>query len=305
VVNSSDPPPANIRLLSNIDKVTTTDRNVPPGLRRLASGTGDEKDEDDTKDREKAFSPQNVADFDKLQYLQITTLGCSSEADKNGQPGRWDTVDAPPRLVKYHKNNNINLFTFSRQSKKHKAPEPKKGEKTNEFRDLWIVKTYLVTADPLPALCRRAEVIERIEVLMCPIENAIYNIVSKNADLKEIITEVKAQEKPNTGPLSMQLAGVIDAAVQGGVEKYREAFFDGHYLEKNPTHGPFVQKFKTALSQQLVILHQGLEVFGSKCDKSLMPLLEHLTKTFKQMRRSLNPLLEDADRPSSPASSAH
>jgi len=169
---------------------------------------------------------------------------------------------------------------------------------------LWIIKTYLVTADPLPALSRRAEVVERVEILMCPIENAILNIVSKNAEIKEIISEVKSQDKPNTGPLSMQLAGVIDAAVQGGVEKYREAFFDGHYLEKNPTHGPFIQKFKTALSLQLVILHQGLEVFGSKCDKSLMPLLEHLTKTFKQMRRSLNPLLEDADRPNTPASSS-
>lgn len=31
--------------------------------------------------------------------------------------------------------------------------------------------------------------------------------------------------------------GVIDAAVQGGVTKYREAFFTGKYAAAHPEHG--------------------------------------------------------------------
>ncbi len=85
----------------------------------------------------------------------------------------------------------------------------------------------------------------------------------------------------------MNLAGVIDAAVQGGVEKYKEAFFDGTYLLINPTHGPFVNQFKAALGKQIDILRHGLDVFGSKCDNTLVPLLTHLTKTYGVMCESL------------------
>jgi recombinational DNA repair ATPase RecF len=85
----------------------------------------------------------------------------------------------------------------------------------------------------------------------------------------------------------MQLAGVIDAAVQGGVEKYREAFFDGTYLMVHPQHAPFIQQFKAALGTQLEVLKEGLDVFGSKMDKSLIPLHTHLSKTYAVMSEGL------------------
>jgi dedicator of cytokinesis protein 3 len=97
----------------------------------------------------------------------------------------------------------------------------------------------------------------------------------------------------------MQLAGVIDAAVSGGVEKYREAFFDGTYLLVHPQHAPFIQQFKLALGQQLEVLKEGLDVFGSKMDKSLIPLHTHLSKTYAQMCEGLAEMASTASSPSS------
>jgi len=132
---------------------------------------------------------------------------------------------------------------------------------------------------------------------MNPLETAIYNIITKNTDIKELITQVKTAEDQSAmlgvlNSLSMQLAGVIDAAVQGGVEKYREAFFDSTYLKEHPEHAPYIKQFKQALSDQLKILKQGLHLFSQKCDKSLAPLSAHLSKTYQQMCADLNELLQ-------------
>ncbi len=103
----------------------------------------------------------------------------------------------------------------------------------------------------------------------------VFNIISKNNELKEITADVAVSrdDKVNTGPLSMNLAGVIDAAVQGGVEKYKEAFFDGTYLLVNPDHAPFINQFKAALGKQLEILKHVCARFTSEPPLLLLLLL--------------------------------
>ncbi len=62
--------------------------------------------------------------------------------------------------------------------------------------------------------------------------------------------------KPDIKPLSMQLAGVIDAAVQGGIQKYKDAFFTGTYLQENPHHSPHIANFKLHFTKQLPLLQR-------------------------------------------------
>ena len=55
----------------------------------------------------------------------------------------------------------------------------------------------------------------------------------------------------NINPLTMMLNGVIDAAVQGGTEKYREAFFSSKFKEGNPGSEGDVSTLKKLIGQQV------------------------------------------------------
>jgi hypothetical protein len=49
----------------------------------------------------------------------------------------------------------------------------------------------------------------------------------------------------------MMLNGVIDAAVQGGTEKYREAFFTPKFSKSNPGTEGHVSALKRLIGQQV------------------------------------------------------
>lgn len=63
---------------------------------------------------------------------------------------------------------------------------------------------------------------------------SLAQIEAKNRELHELSADLLAG-RSDEGPISMALSGVLDAAVNGGVDKYRDAFFTG-YLESNPQH---------------------------------------------------------------------
>ena len=46
---------------------------------------------------------------------------------------------------------------------------------------------------------------------------------------------------PPSQPFTMLVSGVVDAAVAGGIENYRKAFFTPGYLKTNPGHQQHVQ----------------------------------------------------------------
>lgn len=57
----------------------------------------------------------------------------------------------------------------------------------------------------------------------------------------------------------MALNGVIDAAVMGGTDKYREAFFTPTYAQKYPDHSGFVKQLQEDIMKQLDILERGVK----------------------------------------------
>lgn len=86
------------------------------------------------------------------------------------------------------------------------------------MQTLWVTKTYIFTKDSFPTNRRRCEVVDRKEVSLSPIENALSAMVTKNMELDQQI-ETVSKAPPgavDVGPLSMLLNGMIDAAVNGG-----------------------------------------------------------------------------------------
>ena len=75
-----------------------------------------------------------------------------------------------------------------------------------------------------------------------PIENAINTVTSKTRELQRSIKELKEDDKRNINPLSMQLKGVIDAAVNGGIVNYKNVRMLKDPLEK--TLHKKLRKFK-------------------------------------------------------------
>lgn len=59
----------------------------------------------------------------------------------------------------------------------------------------------------------------------------------------------------NINPYTMVLKGVIDAAVNGGADKYRSAFFVPEYIAENPDHAARVTGLKQVLEDQVTLLN--------------------------------------------------
>eukprot|EP01006_Ploeotia_vitrea_P054501 TRINITY_DN67895_c10_g3_i1.p1 TRINITY_DN67895_c10_g3~~TRINITY_DN67895_c10_g3_i1.p1 ORF type:complete len:438 (+),score=274.69 TRINITY_DN67895_c10_g3_i1:233-1546(+) len=223
------------------------------------------------------------------QFIQITTLTPSSPEEMDGLPSQWHglDVDPPARLKRFYENNGVRVFYYTRMLK-----DKKDDKAVNEYASLWIEQTFLEIGDKLPGLRRVANVLNEKRVQLTPIEVAVQQLYQKNMELKAIVEnatfDVNAGKKVDVNTMSMMLAGVIDAAVQGGINKYREAFFTADFARENPDLVPFQAAFKQQLGLQLPLLQRGLKFFRANCDQSLMPLYEHLAAKFKEMVTDLS-----------------
>lgn len=143
-------------------------------------------------------------------------------------------------------------------------------------------KSLIVTAEAFPSNRRRQEVVARRETLLSPIANAIATMRAKNAELRDkVATVASAPPGPvDVGPLSMNLNGMIDAAVNGGTQKYIEAFLSAQYLIENESEVELAQQqqseLKASIVEQIADLKVALDLFGVRCDEKLRGLYDHL-----------------------------
>jgi hypothetical protein len=139
-----------------------------------------------------------------------------------------------------------------------------------------------VTAEAFPSNRRRQEVVGRRETVLSPISNAIATMRAKNAELRDkVATVASAPPGPvDVGPLSMNLNGMIDAAVNGGTQKYIEAFLSAQYLAENDDDLSLARaqqaELKASIVEQIADLKVALDLFGVRCDEKLRGLYDHL-----------------------------
>ncbi|ELV10406.1 Dedicator of cytokinesis protein 3 [Tupaia chinensis] len=188
----------------------------------------------------------------------------------------------PDRVKSFYRVNNVRKFRYDRPF--HKGPK----DKENEFKSLWIERTTLTLTHSLPGISRWFEVERRELVEVSPLENAIQVVENKNQELRALISQYQhKQVHGNVNLLSMCLNGVIDAAVNGGIARYQEAFFDKDYITKHPGDAEKITQLKELMQEQVHILGVGLAVHEKFVHPEMRPLHKKLIDQFQMMRASL------------------
>ncbi|KAH0630016.1 hypothetical protein JD844_012569 [Phrynosoma platyrhinos] len=197
----------------------------------------------------------------------------------------------PDRIKSFYRVNNIRKFRYDRPF--HKGPK----DKENEFKSLWIERTTLTLTHSLPGISRWFEVERRELVEVSPLENAIQVVENKNQELRTLISQYQhKQMHGNINLLSMCLNGVIDAAVNGGIARYQEAFFDREYITTHPGDAEKITQLKELMHEQVHILGVGLAVHEKFVHPEMRPLHKKLIDQFQMMRSSLYHELPTLDK---------
>uniref|UniRef100_A0A667X8G8 Dedicator of cytokinesis 3 n=1 Tax=Myripristis murdjan TaxID=586833 RepID=A0A667X8G8_9TELE len=211
------------------------------------------------------------------QYLQIYAVTPVPDSVSVLQMDR-----VPDRIKSFYRVNNVRRFRYDRPF--HKGPK----DRDNEFKSLWIERTTLILSHPLPGISRWFEVEKRELVEVSPLENAIYVVENKNQELRTLISQYQHKQlHGNINLLSMTLNGVIDAAVNGGIARYQEAFFDKEYITSHPEDTEKITQLKDLMQEQVHILGVGLAVHEKLVHPEMRPLHKKLIDQFQMMRSSL------------------
>uniref|UniRef100_A0A667YBP9 Dedicator of cytokinesis 4b n=1 Tax=Myripristis murdjan TaxID=586833 RepID=A0A667YBP9_9TELE len=212
----------------------------------------------------------------EAQYLQIYAVTPIPESQDVLQR---DGV--PDNIKSFYKFNHIWRFRYDRPF--HKGTK----DKENEFKSLWVERTTLTLVQSLPGISRWFEVEKRELVEVSPLENAIEVIENKNLQLRTLITQCQSRQMQNINPLTMCLNGVIDAAVNGGLARYQEAFFVKDYIMNHPEDGDKIGRLRELMFEQAHILEYGLAVHEKFVPQDMRPLHKKLVDQFHLMKSSL------------------
>uniref|UniRef100_A0A672UZR8 Dedicator of cytokinesis protein 4 n=1 Tax=Strigops habroptila TaxID=2489341 RepID=A0A672UZR8_STRHB len=212
----------------------------------------------------------------EAQYLQIYAV---TPIPENQEVLQRDGI--PNNIKSFYKVNHIWRFRYDRPF--HKGTK----DKENEFKSLWVERTTLILVQSLPGISRWFEVEKREVVEMSPLENAIEVLENKNQQLRTLISQCQTRQMQNINPLTMCLNGVIDAAVNGGVARYQEAFFVKEYILNHPEDGEKITRLRELMLEQAQILEFGLAVHEKVVPQDMRPLHKKLVDQFFVMKSSL------------------
>ncbi|XP_078803962.1 dedicator of cytokinesis protein 3 isoform X5 [Oryzias latipes] len=211
------------------------------------------------------------------QYLQIYAVTPVPDS-----VGVLQMERVPDRIKSFYRVNNVRRFRYDRPF--HKGLK----DRENEFKSLWIERTTLILSHPLPGISRWFEVEQRELVEVSPLENATSVVENKNQELRTLISQYQHKQlHGNINLLSMTLNGVIDAAVNGGIARYQEAFFDKDYITSHPEDAEKITQLKDLMQEQVHILGLGLAVHEKLVHPEMRPLHKKLIDQFQMMRNSL------------------
>ncbi|XP_042900639.2 dedicator of cytokinesis protein 3 isoform X2 [Parasteatoda tepidariorum] len=217
------------------------------------------------------------------QYIQI----CNVKPIPKTRP-EFENRDIPEKIISYYLVNDVSSFQFDRPVQKGQI------DKDNEFKSLWIERTTLTIASQLPGILRWFEVINWHVVELSPITHACETVEHMNKELRKLIAQYTAEPRRSISPLSMRLQGVIEAAVNGGIAKYQEAFFTLEFSLQNPEETHKIIKLKSLILEKVQILEGGLSLHGRLAPPEVIPLHRRLVDRFSVMKQSIR----EVDSPS-------
>lgn len=170
----------------------------------------------------------------------------------------------------------MNVFLFSRPFKKGVPQSPRAGQPA-PFSDLWICDTYVVTKVIFPTYFRWSEVAKMVEIEKSPLENACDSIEAKNTELSNVTERVSTKPvQADINHLSMNISGVVDAAVSGGIKHYITAFLTRDFITRNIDKRDLLEKLCDILMRQSTILANAIKLHKTVVDDKLIPFHQKL-----------------------------
>ncbi|XP_071543136.1 dedicator of cytokinesis protein 3 isoform X3 [Panulirus ornatus] len=207
------------------------------------------------------------------QYIQICAVKTLPEANP-----MFEGAEVDERILKYYSNNHVRRFVYDRPF--YRGP----ADKDNEFKNLWIERITYTTEFELPGILKWFEVIDQRVDQLCPPEYACETVERNNKQIRQISLHYRANPQDNIQPFTMRLQGTIDAAVNGGIAKYQDAFFGPDYLVMYPENADHVNRLKVLLSEQTMILEGALDLHGRIAPSANQPLHRRLVEVFEGLR---------------------
>ncbi|CAL8073981.1 unnamed protein product [Orchesella dallaii] len=215
------------------------------------------------------------------QHIQICSVKPIPQCIKNF------LSSAPEKIRTFYRVNDVSLFQFDRRIQKLNQ-DASPGDDNNEFKYMWVERATMKTDSELPSILRWLEIVQKEIDELSPIEFACEKMEEANTQLQTLIAAYKNDEQcqpevRSINPLSMKLQGMLDAAVQGGIPKYTDAFFNEEFLKKDES-SHFVARLVSLLSEQVTILQQGLEIHGRFVPPGVQPLHKRLLECHADMK---------------------
>lgn len=150
------------------------------------------------------------------------------------------------------------------------------------LKNLCIREFYLVTEETFPSILSRSKVCERHQIELSPIETAIQSIEKKNNEIRNMYIDLTPESSKTVGSLTMALNGIIDAEVNGGIQKYKDAFLCDEYIEEYPNDEIHIKRLKLAIKNSIEIVGEALKIHRKYCPSNLTQLQEKLDRFYKE-----------------------
>ncbi|MES1912154.1 MAG: hypothetical protein MHM6MM_004477 [Cercozoa sp. M6MM] len=125
-------------------------------------------------------------------------------------------LNMPEKLCEFRRQDHVQVFSFDKPVQR--APT-KEAKKENEFRHLWIQRTFLLTRDSFPGNRRRIEVVQRRVVMLHPVVNAVESVRAKNREIvqksktvEQLAQEKRKQQRESAAVRQRQLQRITEAS---------------------------------------------------------------------------------------------
>lgn len=206
------------------------------------------------------------------------------------QTGRYLHVNAVEPLNEYSDkllNTSIGVRQYARNKNLRFFSSIKRIPGSTSVFDLWTEEVTYETQLSFPTFMNRSDIKSSTVVRLSPLDNAIRTILNKNNDLVQLesMINIAYKEKSDytslTNDLSRQLAGTVDAPVNGGVGQYRTFFLDPRYDGK-PDYAYNIRLLRDAFHDLTFVLSRCLHLHGKLVPSSMKLSHDALVDLFKQ-----------------------
>jgi len=191
--------------------------------------------------------------------------------------------EVPDKIRAFYSVNKVSSFLFDRPFHRG-TPDPQ-----NEAKTLWIERSTLNCASQFPGILKWFEVVSVDVTLVNPAQFACETVQQKNLDLGRFVREFTSDRTKDLRPFTMILSGTIDAAVNGGINKYREAFFSPEFLASTEQEGEAasVEVLAGLITELARLLDEALDLHGELAPEPMKPLHESLLQKFQEMKAGM------------------